>query len=238
MDITELRARSRKLVASLAGRAEPIAHWSFDELKGSRVPDLSDQALDLVVIGNLSLEQKGVRDSAARFDGLTYLAVGSPAHPVQNILHQPAFTISVWVKPDTVEGRRPLIGKRFPQTSVPFILSINEGTVVYEGSDVDGRYSYNFASPPVVQADEWQHLAAVVQSGKSVTLYRNGEKIAEKAVTRPLCENSQPLVLGRDGWGGPKKDAKDPAFYEGLMDEAKFWARALTADDVKAAAVR
>jgi hypothetical protein len=237
MDVVELRARRRKLAASLAGSAEPIAHWSFDELKGSRVSDLSGQGLDLVVTGNLSLEP-GVRDAAAYFDGLTHLAVGSPACPVQNMLQQPAFTIAVWAKPDTVEGRRPLIGKRFPQTSVPFILSINDGTVLYEGSDVDGRYSYNFASPSVVEAGEWQHLAVVVQSGNSVTLYRNGEKIAEKAVTRPLCENSEPLVLGRDGWGGPKKDAKDPSFYEGLMDEAKFWARALTGKDLKADAAR
>jgi hypothetical protein len=126
-----------------------------------------------------------------------------------------------------------LIGKRFAQTSVPFILSIDDGSVLYEGSDAHGTFSYNFASPPVVKPGEWQHLAAVVQSGKSVTLYRNGQKIAEKAVARPLCENDEPLVFGRDGWGGPKAKAGSPAFYQGLMDEAKFWARPLTATEIK-----
>lgn len=142
------------------------------------------------------------------------------------------------MRPDTVSGRRPPIGKRFAQTNVPFILSINDGTIVYEGSDVDHRYSYNFASLPLVEPGERQHLAAVIESGKSVTLYHNGRKIVEKAVTRPLCENQAPLVFGRDGWGGPQKDAKDPAFYEGLLDEAKFWARALTPDEVKIEATR
>ena len=238
MDVAELRARSRALAARLAGSAEPIARWSFDELKGARVPDRSGHGLDLLVTGNLDLEPDGFHGAAARFDGQTHLTAGSTVRLSQNILHQPAFTISVWVKPETVKGRRPLLGKRFAQTNVPFILSINDGTVVYEGSDVDRKYSYNFASPRVVEPGEWQHLAAVVQSGKRVTLYRNGQQIAEKVVSRPLGENSEPLVFGRDGWGGPQKDAKGPAFYQGLIDEVKFWARALTPDEVKTEVTR
>jgi hypothetical protein len=198
------------------------------------VPDVSGHQLDATPVGRFVIEPAGVKGAAARFDGSTHLTVGSAVVPVQDVLHQEQFTLAVWVKPEAVAGRQPLIGKRYGETIVPFILSLFDGTVVFEAANVNHQYEYNFSSPRVMEAGVWQHLAVVVESGRSVALYRNGARIAGKAVGGRLCESDDPLVFGRDPWPGPGTDRKGPVFYQGLMDEAKFWARALTPAEVMA----
>ncbi|MBI2297996.1 MAG: hypothetical protein HYU66_03435, partial [Armatimonadetes bacterium] len=236
LDVVKLAAERRARRASFAGQAEPLARWSFDELAAGKVPDLTGHGLDAAPAGTLALEP-GLAGRAARFDGGVYLVAGSREER-QDLLNQPNVTVAVWVKPDALTGRQPLLGKRFGETGVPFILSLFDATVVFEGSDTDGHYTYNFNSPAVMAAGEWQHLAAVVESGKLVRLYRNGELIAEHTVTTTLCDNQEPLVFGRDPWAGPTDGAKGPAMYRGLMDEAAIWARALTEQELKELARR
>jgi hypothetical protein len=232
-DVAELRREALARRDALAGSREPIAYWAFDTAAGGEVSDASGQGLDAAPVGGFSLSAEGVQGSAGQFDGSGYLTVGGEGRLVQDVLNQPEFTLALWVRPADVTGRRPLIGKRFAETSPPFILSITDGALTFEAADAEQRYSYNFASAPVVTVGEWQHLAVVVSGSESVSLWRNGEQVAEKSVELPVCENSEPLVFGRDPWAGPNVDRGKPSFYVGLMDEARFWARALSPDEVQ-----
>lgn len=236
LDLAAVAAGRRAKREAVAGRSEPLARWSFDALSAGKVSDLGGHGLDAAPSGALTFEP-GVAGQAARFDGQVHLIAGVREQR-QDLLNQPNLTIAVWVKPEAVKGRQPLIGKRFRETGVPFILSLLDAKVVFEGSNAAGRYEYNFGSPPVMQAGEWQHLAAVVQSGRAVRLYRNGKLLAEHPVTEPLSENAEPLVFGRDPWGGATPGARGPAWYTGLMDEAAIWARALTPEEIQALARR
>ena len=38
----------------------------------------------------------------------------------------------------------------------------------------------------------------------------------------------------REAWGGDPPKGDTPGFYNGLLDEVKVWARALTADEMRA----
>ena len=217
----------------IAGAKAPIGHWSFADARDGVVPDRSDNHLDARVAGGrLQVVRDGPDGAAARFDGTTYLQVGAENGPKQNLLNQHAFSLSVWVKPDRVTGRQGLLTKRLSHAGPPFVLSIFKGTILFEAADEAGKWVYNFGSKPIVTPGRWQHLAAAVEDGKGVTIYYNGHAVARNDVREKLVFNWEPLVIGREPWGGPDKGARGPVFYKGLMGPITIWARALSADEI------
>ena len=78
----------------------------------------------------------------------------------------------------------------------------------------------------------------MVAEGKGVVLYWNGQAVAQTENKLKHTMNGEPLVIGREAWGGINMQPGPPAFFKGLMSEVKVWARALTTDEVKAEAGR
>jgi hypothetical protein len=227
----EVAARRDKL----AGQREPLAAWDFANASGVLVRDSGPNRLPARVRGALAILQEGPGGACARFDGATYLQVGASDSEEQELFNQPSFTLSLWLKPDGVQGRQGLLVKRFAHTGPPFVLSIFNGSILFEGADRASQWSHNFQSPAVVVAGGWQHVAAVVEEGKGVRLYHNGRMVAEKATREKLLYNSEPLVIGREAWSGPG-GSPGPTFYRGLLGPIRIWARPLSADEVTAQA--
>ena len=86
--------------------------------------------------------------------------------------------------------------------AAPFVLSLWDGHLEFEATDETNQWSFNFRSPAVVKAGVWNHLAAVVEAGKGVILYCNGEAVAKLDNPKKRCTNAEPLVLGREAWNG------------------------------------
>lgn len=233
-----------------AGRCEPLAVWDFADLKGTRLPDRSGHGFHARVNGRLDSVQEEPVGTAARLDGETYLQVGftrssgyayaqaaglGARHMQQEAFNQRAVTISVWIKPEAVDRRQALVGKRFNETSAPFILSIHEGRIVFEAAEAAGKWAYNVRSPAVVKPGQWQHLAAVIEENKGARLYLNGQEVLRSEAKGKLAANSEPLVIGREAWAANPPDApRGPTFYRGLMGPIKIWARVLSAEEIAA----
>jgi hypothetical protein len=227
-------ARRKRLLASVG----PIAAWDFDRATVdqagliARVPDTTGNGFDATGSA-VTLSAEGRKGKAGQFTGTGYLSVDDAA-----AFNLQSVTVSLWVKPETIQGRHGLIGKRFAATEAPFILSLWDGGLEFEGTDTDGKWSFNFRSSAAMKAGEWQHVAAVVEAGKGVTIYRNGEVIGHTDNPGQHALNGEPLVIGREAWSGINMQQEPPSFFRGLMSEIKVWARALTADEVKAEAAR
>jgi hypothetical protein len=112
------------------------------------------------------------------------------------------------------------------------VLSIWDGQICFEGNDELGKWSFHFRSPAVVKAGVWSHLAVVVEAGKGVVLYCNGNIAAKLDNPKKRRDNTEPLVLGREAWNGDHNG--QPCFYGGLMDQPRVWARPLSAGEVQA----
>lgn len=218
-------ARRQKLLADPG----PLAHWSFEEIKGTGVPDVTGHGFTATVTGKLTLEP-GHRGQAGRFDGQTWLTVNEP--DMTNLTN---LTLSLWVKADSVKGRHPLLGKRFAGTAAPYVLTLWDGGVHFEACATDGKWSFNFRSPIAVKESEWHHVAAVVEQGKGVTLYVDGKAIATKDNAADRVMNNEPLIIGREAWAGVNM-VHEGCFLKGLLDEVKIWGRALPAAEVLAEA--
>ncbi len=169
----------------------------------------------------------GIHGQAIKFSGEGFLRADDA-----QILNLPSLTLDLWIKPDTVAGRHGLIGKRWGGVAAPFVLSLWDGGIEFEANDETDRWSFNFRSPAVVKAGVWCHLAAVVDAGKGVVLYCNGEAVAKLDNPKKRCTNAEPVVLGREAWNG-NADGR-PCFYHGLMGGVKIWARPLSAREVRA----
>ena len=89
-----------------------------------------------------------------------------------------------------------------------------------------------------VKEGEWNHISVVVTQGKGVTIYCNGAVAGQKENAQEHLGNMEPLIIGRESWGGLPNQQDPPVFYQGLMDEVKLWARALTEDEIKALAAK
>jgi hypothetical protein len=251
--VRDLARISQQLEAErqrFAGRREPLAVWDFADLKGTLLPDRSGNGLHARLCGTLDDLTEGPVGKAGRFGGDTYLQAGftrssgypyaqaaglGARHMQQEAFNQRATTISMWIKPEAVERRQGLVGKRFNETSAPFILSIHEGQIVFEAADATGKWAYNVRSPAVIKPGQWQHLAAVIEEDKGVRLYCDGQEVLRSEAKGKLAANGEPLVIGREAWAAGAPGApRGPTFYRGLMGPIKIWARALQAQEIAA----
>ena len=209
----------------LALRREPLAVWDFEGLTATQAPDATGNRFHARLTGDVAAAE-GHRGKAARFAGQSYLQVHDPeTFNLQDV------TLSLWIKPDTVQGRHGLLSKRFVESGAPYIVSLWDGDLEFEATDAKGAWSFNFRAPAHLKAGEWAHVAVVAAAGKGVTLYANGRPVGRKENPLERATNGEPLVFGREAWGGSHQ-VHEPCYYLGLMDDVKVWARALSDEEV------
>lgn len=199
-------------------------------MKNKRFADTSGNGFSAAIEGGVTAVEGGVQGRAAQFDGTGYLRVEEPA-----VFNAPDVTVAFWMKPTTVTGRRGLVSKRFAGTAAPFVISQNGASLSYEAAEEgNGVWTFNFHSPVALQQDQWTHVAAVAQRGVGARIYVQGKLIAEKANAADRATNTEPLILGREAWGGDPPSGQTPGPYRGLLDEVKIWTRALTPEEIQA----
>ncbi len=207
---------------------EPLAVWDFRRAVVTpaglvqTVPDATGHGFDAAAVA-VRVATDAFKGQVGRFDGDGYLSVADPAmFNLQNV------TFALWVKPDTVTGRHGLLSKRFMATGAPYMLSLWDSGLEFEGNDEDGKWSFIFRSPADIKPAEWVHLAAVCELGKGVTVYCRGKAVGRKDNPARHCANGEPLIIGREAWSGLPNQQDPPAYYKGQMGTVKLWARALS----------
>jgi hypothetical protein len=231
VDEEAIRRAAEERLKRFLGRQEPVAVWSFETLVGSRFADSSGNGFTAVPQGGVTRVAEGASGQAVRLDGTGWLRVDEPA-----VFNAPDITIALWVQPETLAGRRGLVAKRFAGGEAPWVISHSGASVHFEATEENGPWTFNFGSPPALQEKQWTHVAAVVQQGQGVTLYVGGREVARLANAARRAANTEPLILGREAWGGDPPKGDTPGFYIGLLDEIKIWTRPLTADEIRAEA--
>jgi len=233
LDEEALRRAAEERMRKFLGRQEPVATWSFEKLTAGRFPDDSGNGFFAKIVGGAEPADAGRRGRAVRFDGTGYLRVDEPA-----VFNAPNVTVSLWVKPETTAGRRGLVAKRFHGTACPLVLSQNAASLHFEATEQGGPWTFNFGTPVVLKPNEWTHVAAVVEQGKGVTLYAGGRQVARLDNPARRETNAEPLILGREAWGGDPPKGDTPGFFIGLLDEVKMWTRALSGEEIEAECAR
>jgi len=225
---SDLALEREKQRAALVDQAEPIVHYSFDDLPSVNVPDLSGHGHLAVPTSSIAYEQS-LSGQAPRLDGKAYYVVaGGEALEFDRI------TVSAWILPDTIAGRWGVVAKRNAGRTCPYVLAIRGGGVTFEGTDVDGEWSYNHTTGPVLTEGQWHHIAVVCENGVGLKIYCDGELVGGKANAVRLVSTGNVLTVGYENWGGLEQKPGVSGNFQGLIDEVSIWSRLLTDDEIRA----
>jgi subtilisin-like proprotein convertase family protein len=138
-----------------------------------------------------------------------------------NRLHN-TFTIAAWVRPATVAGVRPILGTAQTQSADNgFALGLSNTNLFFK---MHGLTTHNVVAG--LQANQWTHVAAVMDSADDVSFYVNGvfrQKITGAASVRPDTDDA--LVIGATS-------ATDS--FNGRLNDVAVFDRALTSSEVQA----
>lgn len=190
---------------------KPMVHYDFKDCGPASIPDRSGNGMDARVGGHLDC----VTDSAgtwARFD--TRDTVILETRPELDF--QEGLTVSALVKPDSLAGRRTLVGKTYAPSA--FSLEIVDGEYNYYILIEDGTpqgISYTLTAPAT--AGVWTHIAGTFD-GRVMRVYINGELEGELMISGRLKLTGRPVTIGN--W--PEWSA-----YAGGIKEVKLFSQAL-----------
>jgi len=190
---------------------KPTVHYDFKDCGLAAIPDRSGNGLDARVGGKLECVTDG-DGTWARFD--TRDTVILESRPELDF--QEGLTVSALVKPDSLAGRRTLIGKTYAPSA--FSLEIVDGEYNYYILIEDGTpqgYSYTLTAPAT--AGVWTHVAGTFD-GKVQRFFVNGELAGEQTVSGKLKITARPVTIGN--W--PEWSA-----YAGGIKEVKLFGQAL-----------
>ena len=229
VDEEAARIAAEERMKKFLGRREPVAAWDFESLHGKLFSDLSGNGFTARIEGGVAQADQGLHGKAVHFDGTGFLRVEEPA-----VFNASDITVSLWFRADELKGRRGLIAKRFAGSTCPFVITHTDNAIRFEATELDGPWTFNFGTPRVLQPGQWTHVVAVIKQGAGVALCINGKREAGLANKAQRVQNDQPLIIGREAWGGDPPSTKQPGFFIGWIDDVKIWTRALSPEEIAA----
>ena len=74
----------------------------------------------------------------------------------------------------------------------------------------------------------------VVMQRGLVTIFVNGKVVASKEHDAARVSNGEPVIIGREAWGGDPPRGDAPAMFLGCLGEIRIWTRALSEAEIQA----
>jgi len=189
-----------------------IGWWKFDEGGGSIAYDSSGYGNH----GQLGGDPEWI--SGAIGGGLLldgdddYVSIDSIAPMMTNN----NFTCSIWIKTDTMVDDHIVFGSN-SGSSHNFLFGINNGNV-WTDDDTDTEF------PPKVANNQW-HMITYVREGFTSWIYVDGVLRKEDPADDEPAQDLQWSI-------GQEYDSSPSDEYQGVVDDARFWIRPLTAEEV------
>ncbi len=225
---------------------ETSAHWKFDESSGTTASDAAGT-------NNLTLRGGAAWDAQGKVGGALKLSgSGAYADIANNALSNkiPAygaggpqqFTITAWIRPNSLARRNPILSKQGNSASGAsrgFMLSAgndNGAGRLYFEVFRDENTGTSIESSSALQAGAWQHVAVTYKyktNGTSqIALFINGQAAGgTNTAVGPLQGNGQPLDVGRYFWNQSYQ-----RYFGGLIDDARIMPTVLTAAEIQSLA--
>lgn len=133
------------------------------------------------------------------------------------------FTISAWIKPNTVAGTQAIISKAGAGRDI--VLRIDNGGKLTAHYYVSG---YVWCAPvdATITANEWSHVACT-WDGTNLSVYHNGEML--QSVAPAMLPN-----FTSNSWSIGALTASGQETFNGQIDEVKVWNRLLSPCELRA----
>jgi sulfatase modifying factor 1 len=174
----------------------------------------------------------GKENSAQRFRGQDHIEV--PHSDEFNLQQQQGFTISLWINAFKGNGGNALVSKNNGGGDQDkWFLTLNDSKVLFHVNYGEGRSthgtgdegSYLINKTPSFNLDEWGHIL-ISSDRQKLRFFSNGKLIWQQPVFGgPPSNNKASIKIGM---------TEGANYYSGLMDDIRFYNRALSSAEVKA----
>ena len=187
-----------------------VGYWSFDE-EGDVVEDQSGKGNNGVINGEVKWVD-GKMNKALEFTPGANIQIPDS----DTLRDMDEYTIAMWVK----------LNEFAPAWNHLFEKDGSYGITMNTGGG-DFRYTPNSSKVWIetkkkIELDTWYYLT-MKWNGSEVSFYIDG--VEEGKSDEPVAFNANPINIAHS----------DPYTVEGVIDEVKFWAKALTVDEIKVA---
>ena len=214
-----------------------VGWWKLDDGSGTTAADSASENHGTLIGGPSWVE--GKLDGALQFDGTDdYVDCGN--NPVFNPAGSFSFTIWVYISNWDTGWAHCMFSKggdndrggwsirRFEDETLDFTAA----GLVGDGSGIEGEnHNISGINPPPL--DEWVHIACTYEVNDVARIYINGIIDRERATTGTVVPNDASVYIGtRGNTAGNGPDDWGSSFFTGMLDDARFYNHAISADDV------
>jgi len=188
-----------------------VGYWSFDEGEGDTVEDMSGNGNVGTITGDVTWVE-GKMGTALEFTPGANVAIPD----AETLRDMDEYTIALWVNLNEFAPA----WNHILEKDGSYAMTMNTG-----GGDF--RFTPNSSavwveSDTKVDLGTWYYLT-LKSDGSDLTFYVNAEEVGTSG--EPVAHNTNPINIGHE----------DPYTVDGVVDEVKFWAKALTPDEIKVA---
>ena len=197
-----------------------VGWWKLDEGAGTTVVDWSGHGNHGTFVGEPSWAD-GIDGGAVVFDGKNdYINCGNNA--VLDITDQ--ITLSVWVKTnDSGNGQHNMwLGKGDHAYAIKHQTGNNIEFFIYDGDWYTAQYAVDDSFNGL-----WHHVAGTYD-GTALRVYLDGELVVTEPRVGSIEARPDVVAIGNNSEASGR-------FYEGAIDDARIYNRALTADEIRLA---
>ncbi|MFH1883183.1 MAG: LamG domain-containing protein [Planctomycetota bacterium] len=189
-----------------------IGWWTFDASSGTTAIDFSGHGNDGKLGGDPQWVE-GIIGGALNLPRGSYVTIDGVVDDITST----TLTLSAWIK-STQAGEGNVFAANVGG-SHPLMFGIKGGGQTYVNDGSDTYY------PPSINDDEW-HMITYVRSGSRGYIYVDGVQVGKYSAGFSLD--------GVDRWSiGMEWDSAPSDFYVGMVDDARIYKVALTAEQVK-----
>ncbi|MEN9994069.1 MAG: hypothetical protein RL762_726 [Bacteroidota bacterium] len=213
--------QSSTLTATVNGASSPcsslsgslstglVGYWPFC----GNANDVSGNGNNGTVNGaTLTTDRFGNLSSAYSFNGSSTTINCS----AQGIPTNGSFSVSFWVKPNSVSGYQEFMSQNFSPNA--FYLGMNGGYM---------RCGDTWQNTGVqINTNIWQNIVVVRTFQSGVKIFINGVLIAQLNNDLTINNTNDPLVFG-------KQYGTNAEYYNGILDDVVTWNRALTTAEIQ-----
>jgi len=191
-----------------------IGWWTFDEGYGDRTLDWSGHDNTGELAGDPQWVD-GIMSGALDLSGNDYVSIDGVVDDITST----NITLSTWIK-STQTGQGDLFAANDSASDHPLEFYIDGGYPGrYDGDDT------NYTTAPLVADGQW-HMMTYVRNGNTGYIYVDGVQAATYSASFDLS------TVTRWSIGQEWDDSTPSNFYVGMVDDARFYRKALTAEEI------
>jgi hypothetical protein len=227
------QAAEQKADANNLPAAGLIAHWTFDDINGPRVPDKSGQGNDATLVGATVVP--GAKGQAVAFAGVPGERVELGKSKTLNFGAGAAFTFAGWVRTADPAGVV-LSCRNSTNERCQIDLVVRQGQLMaIVGDDTDPGSNNAFVGSGGLVADGQWHHWAFTRTGAEVELFIDGISKGRKSGRSsggPITTDLRAIGAERL-WEAANDRRWGPFTFRGAVDDVRVYDRTLTAGEVR-----